>query len=228
MNGPVAIIAALPREVAPLVKGWKEERLSGNRTIYLRKDAVVACAGMGPSQAALAVSAARALLPVTELISTGLAGACDPALPVGAIVRPSVIVDRNTGERFLDHLVDDRAEYRFEQLLISTTAIISVAEKQKLRLAYDAAAVDMEAATVARLARAHGVRFRAIKAISDAADFDMSGLSRFSTEEGQFRERAFAMHAALRPWMWASILALAKNSGKAVNALNEALRAELD
>jgi adenosylhomocysteine nucleosidase len=224
MNGPVAIIAALPREVAPLVKGWKEERLPGNRTIYLRKDAVVACAGMGPSQAALAVSAARALLPVTKLISTGLAGACDPALPVGAIVQPSVIVDRNTGERFLDQEVGGP----FEQLLISTTAIISVAEKQKLRLAYDAAAVDMEAATVARLARAHGLRFSAIKAISDAADFDMSGLSGFATEDGQFRERAFAMHAAMRPWMWQRITALAKNSAKAVNALNEALRAELD
>lgn len=220
MNGPVAIITALPREVAPLVKGWKEERLPGNRTIYLQRDVVVACAGMGPEQAALAVSAARALLPVVELISAGFAGACDPALQVGAIVRPGVVVDRKTGERFLDD--------RFDQLLISTTAIMSVAEKQRLRLAYDAAAVDMEAATVARLARAHGLKFHAIKAISDTADFDMSGLESFATEDGQFRERAFAWHSALRPWKWRRTMALGKNSGKAVNALNEALRAELD
>jgi len=220
MTGPLGIIAALPREVAPLVQGWKEERLPGNRVLYLRDDVVVACAGMGPAQAALAIAAARALLPLTELISVGLAGACDPALPVGAIVRPGIVVDRNTGERFLDD--------HYDQLLISTTAIISIAEKQRLRLAYDAAAVDMEAATVARLARAHGLKFRAIKAISDSADFDMSGLARFATDDGQFQERAFALHAAVRPWMWQRLRALAKNSDKAVNALSEALRAELD
>jgi adenosylhomocysteine nucleosidase len=220
MKSVPGIIAALPREVAPLVKGWKCEKLPGNRTVYLRDDVVVACAGMGPSQVALAVSAARALLPITDLISVGLAGACDPALRVGEIVRPGVVVDRNTGERFLDE--------RYDQVLVSTSAILSTVEKERLRVAYDAAAVDMEAATVARLARAHGLRFRAIKVISDAADFDMRGLSGFATDEGQFREGAFALHAALRPWMWGRLTGLAKNSAKAVKVLNDALRAELD
>jgi adenosylhomocysteine nucleosidase len=220
MKQVVGIIAALPREVAPLVKGWKTEKLPGNRIVYLRENVVVACAGMGPQQVALAVSAARALLAVTELISVGLAGACDPRLGVGEVVRPGVVVDRNTGERFLDE--------RFDTVLVSTSAIMNVAEKERLRLAYDAAAVDMEAATVARLARAHGLKFRAIKVISDAADFEMGGLSRFATEDGQFRERAFAMHAALRPWMWRKLIGLGKNSGKALKTLNEALRAELD
>src|SRR5690242_7662945 len=102
MNRIPGIIAALPREVAPLVKGWKCEKLPGNRTVYLRDNAVVACAGMGPAQVALAVSAARTLLPITELISVGLAGACDPALKIGDLVRPGVVIDRKTGERFLD------------------------------------------------------------------------------------------------------------------------------
>jgi adenosylhomocysteine nucleosidase len=220
MKRIAGIIAALPREVAPLVKGWKTEKLPGNRTVYLRGDVVVACAGMGPTQVALAVSAARALLPVTELISVGLAGACDPALKVGEVVRPGVVVDRQTGERFLDD--------RYDRVLVSTSAIMSVAEKERLRVAYDAAAVDMEAATVARLARAHGLKFRAIKVISDTADFNMSGLSGFATEDGQFREGAFALHAAVRPWMWSRVMNLAKNSCRAVEALNDALRAELD
>ena len=220
MKSIPGIIAALPRELAPLVTGWKCEKLPGNRTVYLRENIVVACAGMGPQQVGLAVSAARALLPVTELISVGLAGACDPALRVGELVRPGVVVDRNTGERFLDE--------RYDSVLVSTNAILSIAEKQRLRLAYDAAAVDMEAATVARLARAHGLGFHAIKVISDAADFEMGGLSGFATEDGQFRERAFAMHAAVRPWMWRRLMSLAKNSGRAVKVLSEALRAELD
>jgi len=216
----IGIIAALPREVAPLVKGWKCERLPGGRTVYLRENAVVACAGMGSSRVGLAVSAARALLPLTELISVGLAGACDPRLKIGDVVRPGVVIDRNTGERFLDD--------RYERVLVSSSAILSVAEKERLRIAYDAAAVDMEAATVARLARAHGLGFRAVKVISDTAEFNMSGLAGFATEEGQFREGAFALHAAVRPWMWGRLIGLAKNSGRAVKALNQALRAELD
>jgi len=219
-NQAVGIIAALPREVAPLVKGWKCEKLPGNRTVYLHGNVVVACAGMGPSQVALAVSAARMLLPVTELISVGLAGACNPALRIGDVVRPGVVIDRNTGERFLDE--------RHNSVLVSTSAILSIAEKERLRIAYDAAAVDMEAATVARLARAHGLKFRAIKVISDTADFDMGGLSGFATEDGQFREGAFALYAAVRPWMWGRLMGLAKNSRRAVTALNEAVRAELD
>ena len=220
MKRVTGIIAALPREVTPLVKGWKCETLPGNRTVYLREHVVVACAGMGPQQAALAVSAARALLPLTELISAGLAGACHPSLGVGEVVRPGVVVDRKTGERYIGE--------RYESVLVSTNTILSVAEKDRLRLAYDAVAVDMEAVTVARLARAHGLPFHAIKAISDTADFDMSGLSEFATEDGQFRERAFALHTALRPWTWGKLTGLAKNSAKAVKALNEALQTELD
>jgi adenosylhomocysteine nucleosidase len=56
----------------------------------------------------------------------------------------------------------------------------------------------------------------------------MSGLSEFATEDGQFREGAFALHAAVRPWIWGRLMGLAKNSSRAVKALNEALSAELD
>ncbi len=86
----------------------------------------------------------------------------------------------------------------------------------------------MEAATVGRLAREHGLGFRAIKAMSDEADFEMGWLSRFATEDGQFREGAFALHAALRPAMWGKVRALARNSNKAIQALTDALRGELD
>jgi adenosylhomocysteine nucleosidase len=86
----------------------------------------------------------------------------------------------------------------------------------------------MEAATVCRLAKAHGLGFRAVKAISDEADFELGELAQFVTADGQFRERAFALHAAMRPAMWGKVRALARNSNKAIHALTEALRHELD
>lgn len=214
-----AMIAALPREVRALVKGWERRRIAGG-VVYTNGDAVVACAGMGAARMALAVQAAMDVLPVTDLISVGLAGACDPKMRVGEIVRAGVVVDARTGERFEDA--------QFKQVLVSSDAIANAKEKARLHASYSAAAVDMEAASVARLAQAHGLGFHAIKAISDEAEFEMEGLARFSTAEGQFREAAFALHAALRPAMWSKVIVLGRNSSKAVDALTEALRGELD
>jgi adenosylhomocysteine nucleosidase len=215
-----AFIAALPREVRGLVKGWTRRSIAGGVVVYTNSDAVVACAGMGASRAALAVHAAIDTMPVTDLLSVGLAGACDPKMRVGEIVRAGVVVDARTGERF------DNSQFR--QVLVSTDAIASVREKARLHASYYADAVDMEAAAVARLARANGLGFHAIKAISDDAEFELEELGRFADEEGYFREGAFALHVVLRPKLWGKAIALGRNSSRAVNALTEALRGELD
>jgi adenosylhomocysteine nucleosidase len=215
-----AIIAALPHEVSALVKGWERRQLPGRVVVYTHGDAVVACAGMGAARAKLAVEAAMTVMPVTDLLSVGLAGACDPKLRAGEIVRAGVVIDEATGERFEDS--------QFRQVLVSMSAIASVEEKVRLRAECYADAVDMEAAAVATLARGRGLGFRAIKAISDEADFEVEGLSRFSTADGQFREGAFALHTALRPVLWRKVIALGRNSSKALGALTETLRVELD
>jgi adenosylhomocysteine nucleosidase len=216
----VGIIAALPREVNALVQCWKRRRCPGGVVVYTDGCAVVACAGMGTARAELAVNAAMAAMPITHLLSVGLAGACDPGLRVGEIVRAGVVIDGETGETFEDE--------RFKQVVVTTDAIAGVHEKERLLRIYGAAAVDMEAAAVARLAREHDLGFAAIKAISDAADFEVEGLSRFATADGQFREGAFALHAVLRPAMWGKVIALGRNSSKALGALTNALRGELD
>jgi adenosylhomocysteine nucleosidase len=220
-----AIIAALPREVSELVRRWQKQELPGKISVYTNGFAVVACAGMGGARAALAVEAAMATQvaagrPVTALISVGLAGACDPALRVGEIVRAGVVVDSMSGERF--------GNAQFKQVLVTEPAIASAKEKQRLFASYSASAVDMEAATVARLARGHSLYFQAIKAISDEADFEMDGLADFATHDGQFRELAFGLHAAVRPHLWRKLIALGGNSGKAVRSLTEVLQGELN
>ena len=216
----VGIIAALPREVNALVKGWTRRRLPGQVEIYTNGEAVVACAGMGSARAAIGVEAAMAAMPLTALLSVGLAGACDPAMRVGEVVRFGTVIDGRSGERF-------EGSQR-EPVLVTTESIAGVGEKARLRASLYADAVDMEAAAVARLARQHGLEFRAIKAISDEADFEVEGLSRFATSDGQFREGAFALHAALRPAMWGRVIALGRNSHRALGALTEVLRVELD
>ena len=218
----IAIIAALQRELSALVKGWERCEAARNIFVWTRGDAVAACAGMGAARVALACEAAMRAGEVKTLVSAGLAGACDPALRVGDVVHASVVVDAKTGERF------EAGGAGSDAVVVTGAKIASVQEKARLRETYGAAAVEMEAAAVARIARAHGLEFRAVKAISDEANFAMEGLERFATSDGQFREGAFALHASLRPWTWGEVMTLGRNSAKAVRSLNEALRAEID
>jgi adenosylhomocysteine nucleosidase len=216
----VAIVAALPREVAGLVKGWKKVDAGDGVTTYQSGRAVVVCAGMGTTRAALAAEAAMDAMPISMLISAGVAGACDAQLRVGDVVRASTVVGGVSGERFES---GDAGV-----VLVSAASVADVEGKARLLKMYGADVVDMEASAVARAASARGIRFRAIKAISDESDFEMEGISRFATEDGRFRTLAFVLHTALRPKLWGDVLTLRRNSGIAVDALTKALRAELD
>src|SRR5260370_8256857 len=145
-EGP-AIIAALPREVKDLVRGWQEHHLPGKIVAYTNDLAVVACAGMGAARATLAVQAAMSFNPVTTLFSVGLAGACDPTLKVGDIVRAGTVVDTRSGERFSDP--------KFKDVLVSSTSIASVKEKLRLTDSYAASAFDIDPASISRLPAPH-------------------------------------------------------------------------
>lgn len=215
-----AIIAALPREIKHLVHGWRVHKLPGNIIVYTNDHAVVACAGMGSQRVTLAIEAAMTLKPITALLSIGLAGACDPSLRVGDIVRAGVVIDTNSGERF--------GNPQAKQILVSAPAIATVPEKQRLHATYGASAVDMEAATVARIACAHDLPFQSIKVISDDASFELQELARFATHDGQFREIAFAAYAALHPLLWKRLIQLAGNSSRALQLLTAEVETQLD
>ena len=56
----------------------------------------------------------------------------------------------------------------------------------------------------------------------------MKELARFATKDGQFREAAFAAHAAVRPHLWTKLFQLAGNSKRAIAALTSELESQLD
>jgi adenosylhomocysteine nucleosidase len=219
----LAIIAALPREIAPLV-GKLDPTLQPEPKLkqqgiwlYSHPAVVIVAAGMGARRATLAVGAALQAQPRCEtLISAGLAGGCEPSLAAGEVLEPRSVVDVNTGERF-------QAQQGSTPLMASADMIAGVAEKQRLFTTYGAEAVDMEAASVARLAQARGLRFRMVKAISDPFDFEMEALNRFADVRGQFRTAAFALHTALRPHTWRHAITLGRNSSLALTALTDRL-----
>jgi hypothetical protein len=85
----------------------------------------------------------------------------------------------------------------------------------------------MEAAGVARVAQQEQMAFRCVKAISDEADFVMPPMGQFLNAAGEFKSGKFALWAALRPWQWTKVAALARNSKRATEALSNRLRSDL-
>lgn len=214
----IGVIAALPREVAGLVRGVAAEREPRRDGVFVYRlpGAVVVCAGMGGGRATLAVEAALGCGADT-LVSAGLAGGCRPGVVAGDVVFAGTVVDSLSGERF--ETLDAGGP-----VLVTTHTIASVREKARLHASYAAEVVDMEAATVGRLARAHGLGFRAVKAVSDGHDFELSALSRFASAKGHFRTGAFALHTAVRPHRWGQVVRLGAGSQRALRALTAELR----
>ncbi len=226
----LAIIAALPRELAMLSRDLGAVTVTESKGLLLQtgslKDGfcpiILASAGMGAQRVSLAVAAALAHGPIGTLLSIGFAGACDPLLSPGNIVEASVVIDSRSGERFdTDDIFG--GEIASPGVLVTSPRIAGIAEKLRLRASYNASAVDMEAATVARIARAHGIPFGALKSISDEHDVDLTNLSAFANAQGHFRTAAFALHTLLRPHQWRSTAKLGRNSKSALDNLTGAV-----
>jgi adenosylhomocysteine nucleosidase len=215
----IAIVAALHREVSALVKHWRiEERTyaGGTFRFYENENAVLICGGIGPEAARRAAEAAIALYNPNTIYSAGFAGAADPNSRVGDILIPCRVIDSSDGSR-----TDTETG---EGILVSFAIIANPQQKAKLRTAYNADAIDMEAAAVAKAAAAHGIRFAAVKSISDPSDFALPALDKFVGTDGTFSTRRFVLFAIPRPWMWPQIARLQKNSAHAARTLCDQLR----
>lgn len=214
----VAIVAALEREIWPLVRHWRvsDREYSGRRFRFFESEQRVAvCGGIGPQAARRAAEAIVSLYRPALVQSVGFAGALDERLRVGDVFEPRQVIDANDGSR-----ADTGCG---SGVLVSFSSVASVDQKSRLATAYQAQAVDMEAAAVAKGAEAHGLRFTAVKVISDNASFAMPPMEGFIANDGSFRSGAFAFHAALRPCLWSSVFRLARHSAKASRQLCEYL-----
>jgi len=210
----VAIVAALEREVKPLVKTWrvKEEEHSGKSFRFFEQDpAVLVCGGIGAQAARRAAEAVIANYAPAIIYSVGFCGALDPQLNVGDVIQPAQVIDANDGSRV--------SMGEGKGILVSFASVASPAQKAKLKESYSAVVVDMEAAAVARAAQARGIEFAVVKAISDEFDFVFPSMEQFVDSAGVFHHGRFAAFAAVRPWLWPKVGRLATNSDRASRAL---------
>jgi adenosylhomocysteine nucleosidase len=212
----VAIVTALKQEVWPL--GWKavNRHYEGRDFVFFSDgNLVLVCGGVGAGHARRATEAIIGLYEPGLIVSAGFAGALVPELKVGDLLLPRWVIDAKDGSRH-----DTGSE---RGVLLSVGEVVGAHQKPKLAEAYGAQAVDMEAAAVARGAEAHGIRFCAVKVISDRLDSAMPPVGRFIDQAGRFQTARFAAYAALRPWLWRAVVQLGRNRSTASRVLRKTL-----
>src|SRR5215470_2752223 len=90
----IAIIAALERELGPLVKSWSSTIIHHDGralTFYESSYAVAVCGGIGSESARRAAEAAIKKYSPGAVVSAGIAGALVPELQAGDTIFPVVV-----------------------------------------------------------------------------------------------------------------------------------------
>jgi len=224
----IAIIAALGRELWPLVKSWSSTIVQHEGrpfTFYESNYAIAVCGGIGAESARSAAEAVMKHYSPDVLVSAGVAGALVPELHVGDTIFPAVVVDTKDGSHHKTAIGSAPLAKTAlgRTVLASYPAVATAEQKHQLAKSYGAHAVDMEAAAVACAAQKHDLPFIAVKAISDEVDFEIPEMSRF-IRNGEFRTAAFVAHVIIRPWLWLRVLRLARNTKLASENLCSWLR----
>jgi adenosylhomocysteine nucleosidase len=217
----VAIIAAMPGELKPLVRGWPHSTRNGvdfwaQRNV--EEEWIAACAGAGLDSATRAFAAIEDGGPVDLLLSIGWAGALRAECKPGMAYNVAGVVDVQTGERLL---CDAGAGELW--LATSPKVVDDAAEKLRLASTYKAALVDMEGAAIARLAAMRGIPFYCIKGVSDGFNEKLPDLNRFLAPDGRFQTVRFALYALVRPWYWPALIRMGENSRKASQSIAESV-----
>ncbi len=215
-----AIIAALPGELRPLVRGWPHSARNGIHFWAQRNEEdewIAACAGVGQTAATCAFAGIEDGGPIDLVFSIGWAGALTPGIAPGSAHNVAGVIDVRTGERF-------HCEAGAGDLWLATSpTVANHAEKLRLASAYNAALVDMEAAAVARLAAMREIPFYCIKGVSDGRDDRLPDFNRFLDPSGRFRTARFALYALLRPIYWPALLRMGENSRQASQNIAESI-----
>ncbi len=168
----VLLVAAMPREFGGLLRlcgrgrkldwpvDWAREAECGATRLLM------AANGVGVERATTAAAAGRQARP-DAVVSYGFCGGLDPSLRVGDIFAATAVA----GPKDCYDTVSPNSRARYASGTMVTVGHVAGSAEEKARLrAGGAAAVDMEAAGVAREVAGWGVPFYCLRSVTDLAD----------------------------------------------------------
>jgi len=182
--------------------------------------------GGGNAYGAASASARLIARGVSGLVSFGLAGGIDPTLAPGAILVPSVVMldaDRWDADIALTHRLGGAtagAIYGGGQIVATAAA------KAALHARTGAAAVDLESAAVAQVARQNALPFAVLRAVCDPASRDLPHAALVALDAaGTIGAWRVASAVLSRPWEIPALIGLARDAARARHALVTRVRA---
>jgi len=196
----VLLVASDPRELTGILARCRDVAHAGlpvwfARTGTLNGERITAIAnGPGRKLAAAAVEAA----PRAEaIVSTGWCGALDPALRPGDVFVASSVNGAACKQP------STTRPHRTGELASIDRVVTSAEEKHRLHTGngHSPAAVEMEAAAVARAARERGAAFYCIRAVLDTAEESFTlDFNRLRDGQGRFSRPRILAAGLARPW----------------------------
>lgn len=185
------ILAALPEELATLTS----KKIGKGSGVFIGDTVLIAYSGAGPANAE---ATARQLVDqgATRLLSWGCAAGLDASLKPGDLLVPDRIVDADRNElavasewrtgclQALQRLPGALPLRIHEGAIAESRDLISSSrDKQQLHTRTGAAALDMESAAIARVARRHQMDFLALRAVADPAAMDLPKAVGYSLDD---------------------------------------------
>ncbi len=207
----IGIIAALPGELKPLVRGWQQRGQMYFGQIG-ENECIAVAGGMGAEAATRACERVLAEGKLDALVSYGWAGSLSCGIKPPSACAIYDVIDSRTGERFV---TDCLAGHR----LVTLDHVARSDEKRDIAQKYQTPLVDMEAATVGRIAAARNIAFYCFKGVSDGANDKLPDFNRFLGKDGQLQMPAFVAYALLHPQYWTALRQLGKSSNAAASNL---------
>jgi adenosylhomocysteine nucleosidase len=222
--GVVTALASEARALGPSMPRGGNPPLS--ELAVLGEGSLLALSGIGRVAAA---AAAQALVDagVSALMTFGLAGGLDPALRTGSVVIPCELLSAD-GARYSAYrawreqvaaAVSPLCAVTEGNLLTSTYAIETPADKAAAFRDTGAAAVDMESAAVAQIAAKHNLPFIAVRVIVDTAADVLPGAVVAASRAGRVQFARLIGGLILAPREIASLMRLARRYRIAMRSL---------
>lgn len=241
----IGLICAIPQESRPLVRrlpgtgnlplagipSWRF--LAGRNTVTLMES------GMGPANAAAAAAAMIESVGPDIILSIGFCGAVSRGIQVGELMVARRHYSYSSGTLHAEHDPDPLLTERLLQELAPScrpgtfiTTDIFTSKKIILPLIPDTIplpALEMESAAVIRACRAAGIRFAALRAVTDDWTEDPAALvSRLLGQNLTMNGMRAATTLLGMPWRLPQLLRLARNARHAGDSLATALLKTLE
>lgn len=217
----IGILTPMPSELRPVTRALSLRRSRlGDLDVQTGEvngvEVVATLTGVGVDAATRATERLLAAAPVDHVVVAGIAGGIDPAVAIGDVVVPEVVVDESTGNEYRPAPLGDEPPAAAGKLF--TVADFSADPEVIAGLAArGATAVDMETAAVAAVCEAGGRPWSVFRGISDhtAENVVDEAVFRLLNPDGSPNLRAVARYLALRPWRVALLARIARDAGKA-------------